>query len=105
MASPRELIAAEIARLRAELERLEAAAALLDGAGPAAPAPHDLPRTREQLLADMVAAAGAAGLNRQQILTRMARVCDSPATSISTMLSRLQKDGRIISRNGRWYGA
>ena len=107
--APQDAIAAEIARLDREIAQLDAdrealrrVASLLGGKGVSSVA---IPRTREQILLEVVAAAGEMGLSRKECVEQMSKVCDSPPTSISTMLNRLQAHRQVRNINGRWVAA
>ena len=104
---PRDAIRARITDLRRELDRLEAAVWLLDGEPSDASAESPavtLPRICEQIVADLVRDAGADGATAAELHLRLSAVCDSPVTSVRTMLTRLRQAGVIRNAGGRWFG-
>jgi len=107
---PKNAINARIAQLRHELERLEAAAAILDDAAPSAPlilpATLPAPRTREQILAELVREAGVGGTTARELYRQISAVSTkSTRHSTASMLTRLRRAGVIRNVKGRWFAA
>lgn len=101
--SPRLCIQAEIARLKAELTRLEAALQVLEGDEVPEVAAPEPTRTRLGVLADIVRTSGPDGLTRPEAIKQMQRVCNSTDASVCTMLTTLKANGTIKHRGRRWY--
>jgi len=97
---PRDAIGAKIVQLRRELERLEAAARLLDGAAPDEPELPGLPPLPPAKLAVMTAltAAGARGMRRSELVKA---VPNFAAGTIVQVLHLLKKDGLVTLGEGR----
>lgn len=94
----------QIAQLEIQRQTLRQARELLNGTEPlpdALPEPEE-PRSREQILRDLISAAGKHGLSRQEVIKQMTKVCDSTPASISTMLTRLASHGFVRNVNHRW---
>lgn len=59
--------------------------------------------TRTEMLAKLVRDAGRAGLTRQEAISEMAKLCDSPPASVAQMLTNLRIAGLAKPNpNGRW---